>query len=81
MVQELASLMDPTQSNPELPAGHPFSDVQSAGYWSATTSAIDSSLAWRVAFSNGDVFSGGKSGIVNALFVWCVRGGQGVDPQ
>src|SRR5438128_10641825 len=29
-LQELASLVDPTQSNPALPPGHPFSNVQSA---------------------------------------------------
>src|SRR5438093_6447623 len=36
-VQELASLVDPNQSNPALPPGHPFSNVQSNVYWSATT--------------------------------------------
>ena len=78
--QELASLVDPTQSNPALPAGHPFSNVQSSFYWSATTSAasLGGVAAWAVSFNDGDVDAGGK---LNAFFVWCVRGGQGVDPQ
>src|SRR5688572_14278208 len=38
-IQELASLMDPTQANPALNSGHPFSNVIADGtdcYWSAT---------------------------------------------
>jgi hypothetical protein len=77
-IQELASLVDPTQSNPALPAGHPFSNVQSSYYWSATTFAFDASSAWAVRFNDGGVGPGGKSG---GYFVWCVRGGQGVDSQ
>jgi len=40
-LQELASLVDPTQSGPALPAGHPFTNVSltPSGYWSATTDA------------------------------------------
>jgi hypothetical protein len=77
-IQELASLIDPTQSNPALPAGHPFSNVQSDGYWSATTDAASAVNAWVVDFFSGDVFEGGKGGFD---FAWCVRGGQGGDPQ
>jgi hypothetical protein len=77
-IQELTSLADPTQSNPALPSGHPFSNVQSAGYWPATTAAVDPTLAWVVEFYNGNVFKFYKS---FSLFVWCVRGGHGVDPQ
>lgn len=76
-LQELASLVDPTQSNPALPAGHPFSNVQSSGYWSASTEAGSLSLAWLVNLL-GFVGNDGKT---NAYHVWCVRGGQGVDPQ
>jgi hypothetical protein len=79
-IQELASLIDPSVAlpGPTLPAGHPFSNVQSSFYWSATTIANNSSDAWDVLFFNGSVLTNGKSGTV---FVWCVRGGQGVDPQ
>jgi len=78
-LQELASLVDPSQVNrPFLPAGHPFSNVQSSFYWSATTSASGASNAWFVFLFNGDVEIGTKA-FTN--FVWCVRGGHGVDPQ
>jgi Protein of unknown function (DUF1566) len=79
-IQELASLMDPNNpgGNPDLPPGHPFSNVQSSVYWSATTVADNTSVAWDVSFGSGNV-SGDLKGV--SLFVWCVRGGQGVDPQ
>ncbi|MBI2875790.1 MAG: DUF1566 domain-containing protein [Candidatus Tectomicrobia bacterium] len=79
-VEELASLIDPTQANPALPAGHPFSNVQvSDGYWSATTVAGNTSDAWDVSFiGNGLVGSAGKNA---SLLVWCVRGGHGYDGQ
>jgi Protein of unknown function (DUF1566) len=38
---ELQSLVDPKQSNPSLPAGHPFLGVKTVGdYWSSTTSTV-----------------------------------------
>ncbi len=87
-LQELASLIDPSVAAPSLPAGHPFTNVQSSVgdfpplYWSATTSDANTVNAWTVefnAFRNvGDVGASSKS---NGFFVWCVRGGQGVDPQ
>jgi hypothetical protein len=77
-IQELTSLLDPTQNHPALPSGHPFSDVQSSAYWAATTSAHDTSSAWIVDFSDGATGYISKSTFVH---VWCVRGGQGVDPQ
>ena len=80
-IQELASLVDGNSTNtssPRLPSGHPFQHVESSFYWSATTLAFDTSLAWGVLFSDGGVSAVGKT---NGSFVWCVRGGQGVDPQ
>jgi hypothetical protein len=82
-LQELASLMDPSSvafPGPTLPAGHPFSNMQSSSfYWSATTNANVTSDAWAVLFGfGGGVTTAAKS---NVFFVWCVRGGQGVDPQ
>lgn len=76
-VHELASLVDPTHSEPALPPGHPFSDVQSSLYWSATTNADDAVGAWGVSFNNGSVGSDGKSD--SSVFVWCVRGGMNAD--
>ena len=75
-VEELRSLVDPTQSNPALPSGHPFINVQSDYYWSSTTSVSTTSSAWDVSFGNGGVDFGVKS---NDYYVWCVRGGHGYD--
>ncbi len=79
-VQELGSLVDPTVlTGPTLPAGHPFTNVQSAIYWSASTAhTSDSGLAWFVSFDDGHIANVGKADAHN---FWCVRGGQGVDPQ
>jgi hypothetical protein len=79
-VQELASLQDPTvpPPGPTLPPGHPFTNVQSNRYWSATTADSGSSFAWEVGFGAGDIGTSLKS---DAIGFWCVRGGQGVDPQ
>lgn len=73
-VHELASLVDPGNpgGNPDLPAGHPFSNVQSLNYRSATTNADTPTSAWSVLFGNGLVLSSTKT---ISLFVWCVRGG------
>ncbi len=83
-LQELASLVDRSQQLPALPAGHPFNkdNVQSSNYWSATTVASNTSDAWFVQFGNGGINgSVGSDGKGNSFFAWCVRGGQGVDPQ
>jgi len=79
--QELASLVDPTVAppGPTLPAGHPFMNVQSSFYRSATSFAVDTGDAWVVGFDSGlvDVVNVKSFG----FDVWCVRGGHGVDPQ
>lgn len=70
---ELASLVDPTVNpGPTLPSGHPFTNVQSAEYWSATTNAEFPTTAWLVNFDAGLV-----NGLVKSLTArtWCVRGG------
>ena len=79
-LQELASLVDTSVSppGPTLPSGHPFSNVQPSFYSSATTYATVTSDAWAVVFDGSGATFGFK---VTPLFVWCVRGGQGVDPQ
>jgi len=79
-IQELASLVDRSVNSPgpTLPAGHPFQNVQSHKYWSATTRANNDSNAWSVNFSDGSFVVDAKSTLFGC---WCVRGGQGVDPQ
>jgi hypothetical protein len=73
-IPDLASLIDPSvvPPGPTLSTGHPFKNVQSAGYWSATTSAEDSSDAWFVYFGIGFVDHDSKTRTGHA---WCVRGG------
>jgi hypothetical protein len=77
-VHELASLIDPLviPPAPTLPAGHPFTGVLLAGYWSATTLADDPTDALNVNFGNGDVLPTNKT---NTRQVWCVRGGMQAD--
>lgn len=79
-LQELASLVDPSVPGPgpALPSGHPFQNVESAGYWSATTHAQFPEWARVVSFYDGSVVNGTKDGLG---YAWCVRGGQGLDAQ
>jgi len=69
---ELRSLFDPGLSSPYLPAGHPFTAVQSGGYWSGTTYASYTYRAWYVGVHDGYVYYWGKTG---TNYVWPVRGG------
>jgi hypothetical protein len=78
-INELASLTDPSVASPgpAMPAGHPFTNVQSGGYWSTTTLAGFATYAWFVNFfDRGVVLAFDKA---DALFVWCVRGGGVLD--
>ena len=75
-IQELASLVDgdpANTSNPRLPPGHPFLNVQSSDYWSATTNANNTTNAWNVNFNDGNVDNNAKTNDNN--LAWCVRGG------
>ena len=76
MREQLASLVDPNNSEPALPTGHPFFNVQSASYWSATTTANFPANAWNVLFSNGLVNDSNRGSFHR---VWCVRGGPSFD--
>ena len=77
-IQELASLVDITVSNPSLPIGHPFTNVQPPSYWSATASLASPSDAWALYFNQGDVLTYAKT---STYHVWCVRAGHGPDAQ
>ena len=75
-VAELESLIDPTLPAPFVPASV-FSGVLLAHYWSATTVADGSTLAWVVAlFGDDGVFGSDKT---NGSRAWCVRGGMNAD--
>jgi uncharacterized protein DUF1566 len=84
-IQELASLIDPTQANPALTSGHPFSNVNGTTndcYWSATPAFGGTEPPWSVNFgNNGLVTFGGCGSGDGKNLCWCVRGGQGVNPQ
>jgi hypothetical protein len=74
-VEELATLVDPTQSNPALPAGHPFDNVVLAYYWAITTYQPDTARAWTVDMSDGSIYNTLHKTLSTAPF-WPVRGGQ-----
>jgi len=78
-IPELASLVDPANNNPALPTGHPFFNVQSSFYWSATTDAVNPTDAWGVRFDFGGLVPGNKAGLVGFFHFWCVRGGMNAD--
>jgi hypothetical protein len=71
-VRELQSLIDYGSIAPALPAGHPFTGVQSSYYWSSTPKK-NIYWAWAVYVADGHVYDQPKD---NAYYVWCVRGGQ-----
>jgi len=68
--KELRSLIDYRKSNPALPPGHPFTDVQSNYYWSSTTFATGTGGAWGMNLANGIRYAGGAKFM---LYVWPVR--------
>lgn len=81
--KQLASLMDTNSilclgGGLCLPDGHPFQNVESANYWSASTISGSPTFAWLVNF-----FLGGE--LIKSLdgkgLAWCVRGGQSSDGQ
>jgi hypothetical protein len=74
-IEELSSLIDPAQSNPALPPGHPFTNVKGP-YWSSSSYVSKATDAWYAGFSNGDVHFSAK-GIF--YHVRCVRCGYGYD--
>jgi hypothetical protein len=69
---ELASLVDPTTTNPALPGGHPFCCVQPDNYWSATPHPGHTDSAYFHVMNRGVANFTDKSTI---FYVWPVRGG------
>lgn len=70
-VDELKSLVDPEQHDPALPQGHPFSNIKSSIFWTATPSPQDDIVAWQVSFFSGEAVTDQKSGTRR---MWCVFG-------
>ena len=48
-IEEMTSLIDPTETNPALPSGHPFTNVYNGDYQTATRTTENSSTYWCVA--------------------------------
>jgi hypothetical protein len=78
-LHELTSLIDPSVSF--LPAGHPFSNVQPAEYWSVTANVLLPGFGFVFEFFGTNEVFNRKRDTVEKAHVWCVRGGQGADAQ
>jgi len=71
-VNELQSLIDYSEFDPAIPAGHPFSAVPSDYYWSSTTVLDIPGNAWFLNVTWGGIRNADKD---FAYRVWPVRGG------
>jgi len=78
--EELTSLLDPTQSNPALPAGNPFQGIGATDlFWTATIDEELSTAAYFVQIASAATFQTGvKDNPANLFRAWCVRGGSAV---
>ena len=72
-VKELQSIISFGAFNPALPSGHPFVGIQSDLYWSSTTTAANSNVAWNLYLVVG---YDGRANKTDKYYVWPVRGGQ-----
>jgi hypothetical protein len=79
---ELKSLVQPSNAEPALPNGHPFTNVHFGGapifdvYWTSTQDSLLTDRVDVVGFHDHNV--GGRLGSTDFAFLWCVRGGAGV---
>ena len=69
-IKEIISLLDYSEHSPALPKGHPFVNVQSSYYWSATTTAPYTTHAWGISMYYGYVYDYYKS---DRYYVWPVK--------
>jgi hypothetical protein len=72
-IEELASLVDPSNRDPALPIGHPFT-VNGEYYWSSSTCVYDRNNAWIVHMPSGEV-NDQYPKRDNNFNTWPVRGG------
>ena len=76
-ISELASLVDPSiRSGPALPLDHPFTNVLTDVYWSATSVTDNPKNAWLVFFDTAKATFAVKT---ITFHFWCVRGGMTAD--
>ena len=80
-LMELQSLIDYSQTNPSLPNGHPFVNVETnKSYWTSTTKRYlipSGDTAYAVGFNSGLIGGAYKSQYYGGLYVWPVRAGSG----
>jgi hypothetical protein len=79
-IAELTSLINPSvpSSGPALPPGHPFTNVLSLTYWSASTVTDNPANGWTVNFVSSDAVSN-LNQKTDTFRLWCVRGGMNAD--
>jgi Protein of unknown function (DUF1566) len=83
-LQELTTLIAPTQSRPALPPGNPFQGIIGlfgSLYWTAATVEVDATAAKTVQFSDGSLGQATKVVLPlprSGARFWCVRGGSSV---
>lgn len=70
-INELKTIVDTTQASGAAINTTAFPGTVASGYWSSTTYAPTTSVAWLVAFNNGYV---GNSIKTNPYYVRCVSG-------
>jgi hypothetical protein len=70
-LRECHSLIDYGSSDPALPSGHPFTNVEMT-YWSSTNNASYPWISWHVSLLSGSVSYNNKT---DPYFVLAVRGG------
>jgi hypothetical protein len=71
-IEELRSLVDPSQSDPALPLSHPFLFSDQTNFWSSSTDHSSTDFAKSMLLVNGAVSFQQKPGPTPG---WCVRGG------
>ena len=72
IIKALQSIVDYSRSDPAIGTAY-FPDTLSSGYWSSTTTANNTSCAWRIHFYYGADYYNYKS---DGRYVRAVRGGQ-----
>ncbi len=70
-IDEIKTLVDLDQQDPSLPPGHPFRNIKSGIYWTATAHPTDDIVAWQLSFFSGQPVTDQKSGTRR---LWCVWG-------
>ncbi len=76
-INELNSLIDPTQSDPAIPPGHPFDDVKGCCYQSSTTKTQNNTNSTVMVYTSDNGGTGyGAKDAEYGWYVWPVKGGQ-----